>query len=74
MRVRRVTYAGGAGGSEVVCLTIESGGHTWPGGPQYLPAFIVGKTCRDFDGAEEIWRFFDAHPRRGPATGPPREQ
>jgi polyhydroxybutyrate depolymerase len=36
--VKRVTYAGGKGGAEVVLYRIKGGGHTWPGGPQYLPS------------------------------------
>ena len=40
---------------------IEGGGHTWPGGYQYLPAFLIGKTSRDFDAGEAIWEFFRHH-------------
>jgi polyhydroxybutyrate depolymerase len=42
-----------------VCLyTIENGGHTWPGGTQYLPVKVVGEVSKDIDGADEIWKFF----------------
>lgn len=51
--------------ADVVVYTIHNGGHTWPGGLQYLPEALVGKTSRDFDAGEAIWRFFDAHPMRG---------
>jgi len=37
---------------------IENGGHTWPSGRQYLPAFVVGKVSKDIDAADEAWRFF----------------
>lgn len=47
----------------VALYRLEGGGHTWPGGPQYLPDFIIGKTCNDFDATAEIWKFFAAHPR-----------
>jgi polyhydroxybutyrate depolymerase len=47
----------------VTLLTIEGGGHTWPGGAQYLPRGIIGRVCRDFDASERIWAFFAAHPK-----------
>ncbi len=46
-------------GSPVRLYTIRGGGHTIPGGNQYLPGFIVGKVNRDIDTAEEMWRFFN---------------
>ena len=62
-RVRREAYAGGKGGTEVVLYVIEDGGHTWPGGWQYLPERIIGKTSRDIDASEIIWDFFRNHPK-----------
>lgn len=59
----RHTWSGGAGGTEVVLYKIAGGGHTWPGGAQYLPERRIGRVCRDFDGSEAIWSFFAAHPR-----------
>lgn len=64
-RTRRVSFKGCDGGADVIWLDIVGGGHTWPGGYQYLPTETVGRTSRDFDATEEIWRFFSAH-RRGP--------
>ena len=52
------TYSGGKQGVEVVVYTIEGGGHTWPGGTQYLPKFLVGKVTRNLDGTQTIWEFF----------------
>jgi polyhydroxybutyrate depolymerase len=49
-------------GVDVELVTIDGGGHTWPGGPQYLPAALIGKVSRDFDGADRIWEFFADHP------------
>lgn len=57
-RVRREVYGQGREGSEVILYAIEGGGHTWPGGYQYLPAFIVGKTSGDINANEVIWDFF----------------
>lgn len=62
-RVKQSTWSGGRDGSEVVLCTIEGGGHTWPGGPQYLPGFLVGKVCRDIDANQVIWDFFAKHPK-----------
>jgi polyhydroxybutyrate depolymerase len=62
-RVRREEYGQGKGGTEVILYAIEGGGHTWPGGHQYLPAWIIGKTSRDVDANEVIWSFFKKHAR-----------
>ncbi len=51
-------------GTEVILYSIEGGGHTWPGGRQYLPERIVGKTSRDIDANELIWDFFKNHSRK----------
>ena len=42
----------------VQLVRITGGGHTWPGGKQYLPKMIVGKVCKDFKAEEVIWEFF----------------
>jgi len=60
-RVRKETYHGCKDGVEVVLYAIEGGGHTWPGGFQYLPKIVVGKTSRDVDANRVIWRFFGKH-------------
>jgi polyhydroxybutyrate depolymerase len=54
-------YINGINGTEVILFSIEGGGHTWPGGFQYLPVWIVGKTSRDIDANEVIWSFFKKH-------------
>ena len=54
-------YGGGRNGTEVVLITVTGGGHTWPGGPQYLPVSVVGPVCQDFDAGELIWQFFARH-------------
>jgi polyhydroxybutyrate depolymerase len=56
-------YFNGLDGTEVILYAVDGGGHTWPGGFQYLPAGIIGKTCRDFDANEVIWTFFKKHSR-----------
>ena len=63
-RTRRASYRGGKEGSLVEKWVVEGGGHTWPGGSQYLPKFLIGAPSRDFDATEEILRFFEAHGRK----------
>jgi polyhydroxybutyrate depolymerase len=53
-----------AEGTAVDAYTIEGGGHTWPGGKQYLPKAIVGTVNRDVDATALMWAFFAAHPRQ----------
>jgi polyhydroxybutyrate depolymerase len=61
-RARKEVHAG-KNGIDVVLITIDDGGHTWPGGVQYLPERIIGKTSRQFDANKVIWEFFKAHKR-----------
>ncbi|QIS12111.1 extracellular catalytic domain type 1 short-chain-length polyhydroxyalkanoate depolymerase [Nocardia arthritidis] len=52
-----------AGGTSVVLYSVTGGGHSWPGGQQYLPAALIGPVSHQFDATETIWRFFAAvHP------------
>jgi polyhydroxybutyrate depolymerase len=43
---------------DVELIAIEGGGHTWPGGEQYSPPFIIGRTSNAFDASQLIWDFF----------------
>lgn len=45
-------------GSHVELITVNGGGHTWPGGPRYLSESPAGNTSGGFDAAEKIWEFF----------------
>jgi polyhydroxybutyrate depolymerase len=58
-----VSYGSCAGGSEVQGYVVNNGGHTWPGGMQYLPASIIGKTTHNLDSSEVIWDFLSRHTR-----------
>lgn len=62
-RVRRAVFSKGAQDSEVVFYTIANGGHTWPGGFQYLAESIIGKTSRDMNASETVMEFFMRHKR-----------
>jgi polyhydroxybutyrate depolymerase len=44
--------------SEVALYTVTGGGHTWPGGRQYLFKGMVGRVRHDINATEVIWNFF----------------
>jgi polyhydroxybutyrate depolymerase len=60
-QVRKEVYGNGKNGTEVILYIIEGGGHTWPGGYQYLNERIIGKTSRDIDANKVIWDLFRKH-------------
>lgn len=43
---------------KVVAITVINGGHTWPGGNQNLPIWLVGNTNQDINASDVIWDFF----------------
>lgn len=49
--------------ADTILYRVEGGGHTWPGGWQYLPATMIGPVTTDYSGNEEIWAFLLAHSR-----------
>ncbi len=57
----------GKNGNDVELYIVHGGGHCWPGGLQYFPVSVIGKTTYDFAASEVIWRFFENHPRHQPA-------
>jgi polyhydroxybutyrate depolymerase len=63
-RVVRAAYEQCARGTSVVLYTIEGGGHTWPGGPQYLPVGLIGRASRQLNASDAIAEFFRLHPIR----------
>ena len=56
--------------AEVLLYSVKGGGNTWPGGVQFLPEKEVGKTSKDLDASEVIWKFFAAH--KLPAESAPK--
>jgi len=60
-RVRVEKYGSGKENTEVILYVIEGGGHTWPGGWQYFPVKIIGKTTHNLDASQEIMEFFKRH-------------
>jgi polyhydroxybutyrate depolymerase len=59
--VHRFVSTSCAAGTAVVFCQVDDGGHTWPGGPQYLPKAIIGPTTHVFGASEAIGQFFAAH-------------
>ncbi len=60
----------GQQGTAVALYRVNGGGHTIPGGKQYLPKRLIGVVNKDFDGLDAIWKFFVEHGRDpiSPAT------
>jgi polyhydroxybutyrate depolymerase len=61
--VTRTTYGGGKDGAEVVLVTVEGGGHTWPG--RLAPA-LLGRSTLAVSANDLLWAFFQKHARGGP--------
>ena len=57
--VEGVRYAGCQDGADVVFYTVGGAGHTWPGGWP-IPGGL-GKTNKDIDATENMWRFFQGY-------------
>lgn len=60
LKVTRQTYGPGKDGSQVVLITIDGGGHTWPG--QVPPVQLIGKSAMNISANELLWSFFEGHP------------
>lgn len=57
-QVRKELFLDCADQKEVALVSVEGGGHTWPGGFQYLPERFIGKTSKDVDANQLTWEFF----------------
>jgi polyhydroxybutyrate depolymerase len=62
LRVTRETFGPGNEGTEVVLVTIEGGGHAWPG--QVQPFQFLGKSAMNVSANDLIWAFFEKHPMK----------
>ena len=47
----------------VALATINEGGHTWPGADPFNVGLPIGKTTRDIDANEAIWKLCEQHRR-----------
>jgi polyhydroxybutyrate depolymerase len=57
------SWSGGRGASAVTLIALDGGGHTWPGGIQYLPKIVVGAVRPELDATPTIWEFFRQQPK-----------
>lgn len=53
--ISRVAHSG----TEVALVTIQNGGHTWPGSDPFNIGLPIGKTTTDINMNEVMWHFFD---------------
>ena len=56
--VNKREYYNSTTGIKVIGYAINGGGHTWPGGSQYLPKFLIGNVSHNLDACQVIWAFF----------------
>ncbi|MGH8279916.1 MAG: alpha/beta hydrolase family esterase [Gammaproteobacteria bacterium] len=54
MRLDRIDWTDCRDGAHVTLYRINGGGHTWPGGPQYLPQFLIGKATHVIAASDVI--------------------
>ena len=73
--VTRYVYSGGTNGTEVILYKVQGGGHTWPGGLQYLDPFFIGYVTTHINGTEHIWNILKEHslPPLPPVRQSPKE-
>lgn len=57
---RVLVWSRGCEAAPVELVRVEGGGHTWPGGAQYLPRRMIGAASRDLDAAEQLWSRWSA--------------
>jgi polyhydroxybutyrate depolymerase len=62
-RAVQIDYTG-CRSARVRLIRIDGGGHTWPGGIQFLPALLIGTVNHDINAGEAAWRFFQETPPR----------
>ncbi len=56
-RIEKTAYLECTDRSQVTRLTVRGGGHTWPGGHQYMRQWIIGKTSQQLDASQAVWDF-----------------
>lgn len=42
-------------------LTVEGGGHAWPGGETHLIGARLGRTSQDISATDQLWQFFQQY-------------
>jgi polyhydroxybutyrate depolymerase len=61
--VEQKTYGPGKDGAEVVLVTINNGGHTWPGRDPIVR--FLGKSTKNVAANDLMWEFFKRHAAGG---------
>jgi polyhydroxybutyrate depolymerase len=61
----RESYGPCRGGTAVELVTIQGGGHAWPGGEKW--ATWADEPTREISANDAMWEFFAAHPKQEPA-------
>jgi len=56
LAVNRRTWTAG-GRARVILYAVDGGGHGWPGGPQYMPALLVGRIDPSLDATGILLEF-----------------
>ncbi|HEY6538928.1 MAG TPA: hypothetical protein VI138_07825 [Candidatus Dormibacteraeota bacterium] len=46
----------------VTLVTVEGGGHAWPGGPRYLPSLLIGRVALHLDATGMLLDWARGHP------------
>ncbi|MCW2259689.1 MULTISPECIES: alpha/beta hydrolase family esterase [Sphingobacterium] len=47
------------GNKSVILISIDNGGHTWPGADDFNIGLPIGLTSKEFDVNEYMWKFFN---------------
>ena len=61
--VRQTIHQVCGSGRDVIRYTVNGGGHAWPGGWQYLPVSVIGKTSTDISASATLLDFFARYTR-----------
>jgi polyhydroxybutyrate depolymerase len=56
------------GAHPVTLYRIDGGGHGWPGGPQFLPARVIGPVTKDLDATALLLDMAERESAAGPAS------
>jgi polyhydroxybutyrate depolymerase len=64
--VKHETYTGCGFGVAIELYAIQGAGHGWPGGAARAEAISrrLGRATKELDATAQLWRFFQAHPKR----------
>ena len=56
--VRQQTSTACRDGSSVIAYRVDGGGHTWPGGRQYMTVHLIGRTTHNLNASQALWELF----------------